>query len=111
MQKGLHTMNSSVPRTSGIYKITCIANGKIYVGSSANLRIRWEQHCNDLRRKAHHSIHLQRAWNKYGENVFIFEIIELVMPWAILDREQYWLDKLKPYDRSIGFNIAMNAFA
>jgi group I intron endonuclease len=97
---------ASIPQTSGIYKITCIANGKIYVGSTKNLRERWCGHRKALRRGNHHSIHLQNAWNKYGEPAFEFEIIELVMPWSRIDREQYWLDTLKPYNRKNGFNIA-----
>lgn len=102
-------MPSSIPRTSGIYKIICTANGKIYVGSAKNLRERWRGHQKVLRKGSHHSIHLQNAWNKYGENSFIFEVIELVMPWSRIDREQYWLDKLKPYNRRNGFNIAKKA--
>lgn len=96
----------SIPRTSGIYKITCTVNGKIYVGSAKNLLVRWNGHRKMLRKGNHHSIHLQNAWNKYGESAFQFEIIELVMPWSRIDREQYWLDTLKPYDKRIGFNIA-----
>lgn len=102
---------NSIPKTSGIYKITCTANGKIYVGSANNLRQRLGQHRINLRGQYHENSYLQHAWNKYGESAFKFEIIELVMPWSLLDREQYWLDKLKPYDRNIGFNIALDAVA
>lgn len=100
---------SSVPCTSGIYKIICAVNGKIYVGSAQNLRVRWNDHRSSLRNNRHPNIYLQRAWNKYGESAFEFEIIELVMPWSRIDREQYWLDKLKPYNRKNGFNIAQDA--
>lgn len=100
---------ASIPQSSGVYKITCTANGKIYVGSAKNLRVRWNGHRKALRKGNHHSIHLQNAWNKYGESAFTFEIIELVMPWSRIDREQYWLDKLKPYNRKNGFNIAKRA--
>jgi len=31
------------------------------------------------------------------------------MPWSLTDREQYWIDTLKPCDHAIGFNIAKNA--
>lgn len=102
----LQMANLSIPQTSGIYKITCTANGKLYVGSSVNIQRRWFDHRVGLRRGVHHNLHLQNAWNKYGEQSFTFEIIELVMPWSIIDREQYWLDALKPYDHAIGFNIA-----
>ncbi len=100
---------SSIPQAPGIYKIVCFPTGKFYIGSTANLRERWRHHCKELRANRHGNLYLQHAWNKYGEGTFDFEIIELVMPWSLLDREQYWLDKLQPYNRDIGFNIAQQA--
>lgn len=104
-------MSNSVPHSSGIYRITCTANGKIYIGSAMDFNKRWKNHRVGLNNNNHSNRHLQAAWNKYGKDAFIFEIIEFVMPWSVLDREQYWLDKLKPYNRTIGFNIAENATA
>lgn len=100
---------SSIPHSSGIYKITCAANGKIYVGGSVNLRVRWRQHRNALRKGIHRNQYLQRAWDKHGEAHFVFEVLELVMPWAVVDRENHWLETLKPYDRKVGFNIGQRA--
>jgi hypothetical protein len=45
-----------------------------------------------LRRKSHHSPHLQNAWNKYGENYFEFFILERTRPEDIFDVEQAWLN-------------------
>ncbi len=98
----------SIPSTSGIYKITCIANNRIYIGSAVNLRDRRNRHFNHLRQNRHHSQHLQRAWNKYGEQAFTFEVLEQVLPISLTAREQYWLNKLKPFGRK-GFNIAREA--
>lgn len=95
----------SIPKTSGIYQITCTANGKIYIGSTDNLRRRCLKHFSILKRNEHINRHLQNAYNKYGKEAFRIDILELVMPWSLLDREQYWLDLLKPYQRNIGFNI------
>lgn len=64
--------------SSGIYKITNRESGKFYIGSSQNLEKRFRGHKNKLRRNAHNNIYLQRAWNKYGENAFKFEILGLV---------------------------------
>lgn len=100
---------SSIPNSSGIYRIVCTANSKIYVGSSQNLKKRWTEHRRELRNNNHHNPYLQHAWNQYGEVAFTFEVIELVMPWSRIDREQYWLDKLKPCNRKNGFNIARDA--
>jgi group I intron endonuclease len=97
--------SSSVPRTSGIYKITCIPTGKFYIGSSVNIGERWAEHKRLLRIGKHENCYLQNAWNKHGEQSFAIEVIEFVMPWSLLDREQYFLDTLKPF-KSRGFNIA-----
>lgn len=95
-----------VKNVSGIYKITNLTNEKFYLGSSNDCHQRWIEHLSDLRRNQHHSIHLQRAWNKYGESNFIHEIIEEVNNIeVILEKEQYWLDILKPYYKDIGYNI------
>ena len=61
---------------SGIYTITNIANGHRYVGSAVDMGRRWSQHKGSLLSNRHHSIYLQRAWNKHGENTFEFEVLE-----------------------------------
>jgi group I intron endonuclease len=99
----------SLPRTSGIYLITCTANHKIYIGSTSNLRKRHHDHFADLKRGAHSNRHMQSACNKYGIDVFTFDVLEYVMPFIRIEREQYWLDKLKPYNHDIGFNVAIRA--
>jgi group I intron endonuclease len=44
--------------------------------------------------KNHHSIKLQRAYNKYGIDNFIYEIIEECNELLLIEREQYWIDSL-----------------
>lgn len=100
------------PRTSGIYKITCVSTGKFYIGSSQCIRTRWKQHRGDLRRGVHTNVHLQSAWNKHGADAFEFEIIEPVLfVEDLVVREQFWLDRLRPYKQGVGFNIGMFADA
>ncbi len=100
---------NTIPPTSGIYKITCTANNKIYIGSAVNLRNRKSQHIYTFQHNKHKNPIMQNAWNKYGEQAFIFEVLELVLvPDLLLVQEQYWLDKLKPFGRK-GFNIYREA--
>lgn len=63
---------------SGIYQIRNIINKEIYIGSSINLEKRKSVHFSLLRSGKHHSIKLQRAFNKYGKENFKFEILELI---------------------------------
>ena len=82
---------------SGIYKITNIINNKCYVGSAKNIKQRWQKHKQFLRRKIHHSIALQRAWNKYKINNFQFDVVEYVEDIkTLIQREQHYFDTLKP---------------
>ena len=62
----------------GIYKITNISNDKVYIGQAVNIKARFSKHKWALRNNKHHSILLQRSWNKHGEEAFKFEIIEYV---------------------------------
>lgn len=90
---------------SGIYKITCSVNGRFYIGSSSDIKQRWRVHRWHLRRGGARSPHMQRSWDKYGEQSFIFEIIEFVETHRLVEREQYYFDVLKPFG-SRGFNVA-----
>jgi group I intron endonuclease len=94
---------------SGVYKITCVINNKIYIGSSKNISKRWKVHVNQLDSNNHINEFLQNSWNKYGECNFVFEILENCEEDSLLSREQYWMDYTKCYDRNIGFNACIKA--
>lgn len=80
----------------GIYKIKNIVNNFSYIGSSKDIKRRFRDHKYFLRSNKHTSIFLQRSWNKYGENSFIFEIIEIVeLQENLENREQYYIDNTK----------------
>ena len=80
----------------GIYKIENKINSKVYIGSSNNIKRRWQKHKSLLKHNKHQNSHLQASWNKYGEDNFIFSIIELCSENSLLEREQYFIDKLNP---------------
>jgi group I intron endonuclease len=96
---------SSFPVASGIYCIRHLESGKRYIGSAVNLARRQRVHLHHLRHSTHHSITLQRAWDKYGENAFSFEIVELILTPFLLEREQHWLDKFQCFNPAKGYNI------
>lgn len=79
-----------------IYKIVNLVNGHFYVGSTKNFKKRKVRHLRDLNRGEHHSIYLQRAYNKYGVDNFKFEVIEECSVASLFDREEYWTKQLLP---------------
>jgi group I intron endonuclease len=82
---------------SGIYKIRNTVDEKIYIGSAISFYERWKKHRSELRKGRHHSILLQRAWNKYSKDFFEFEIIEEILDKSrLVEREQYYLNLLNP---------------
>lgn len=89
---------------SGVYKISCASNNKFYIGSSKDLYKRWQSHLYNLRGNKHINAHLQRSFNKYGEESFTFEILEICDVDCILLREQFYIDDLNAC--KLGFNIA-----
>ena len=94
--------------TAGIYIITCTVNGKIYIGSSVNIKRRWSQHVSDLKTRTHDNCYLQNAWNRHGEKAFKIDALELCDKSILVEREQFYLDTMKPF-KSRGFNIAITA--
>lgn len=91
---------------SGIYKITNTTNGKFYIGSSTDIARRFNEHRSRLTGANHGNPILQRAWDKYGTDSFTFEVIEECTndQQLLLEREQHYLDLLKPY-LEVGYNI------
>jgi hypothetical protein len=51
---------------SGIYKITNLKTGKVYIGKASRVSSRLANHKYLLRNNKHVNVYLQRAWNKYG---------------------------------------------
>jgi hypothetical protein len=96
-----------------IYKITCLANNKIYVGESLGTYSRWYKHRTDLRKGNHSNKHLQAAWLKEGESTFKFEILEKLENSTKefrLEREEYWCKFYDSYDNSKGYNNVIKEY-
>jgi group I intron endonuclease len=82
---------------SGIYQIKNKKNNKVYIGSAVSLGQRFSVHTHCLRNDKHHNRHLQNAWNKYGEDSFLFEVLEKVEDKEkLVEREQHWIDIREP---------------
>lgn len=79
-----------------VYKITNIINGDLYIGSTVDIKIRFRVHKRELRQGRHHSGHLQNAYNIYGVDAFEYSIIEVCEKCDVRQKEQYYIDLLKP---------------
>lgn len=81
---------------SGIYQIKNIKTNQAYIGSSIDINKRKLRHYRELKNNKHHNIYLQRSYNKYGKQNFMFEIIKKInFPTAILlfAYEQFYIRK------------------
>lgn len=83
-------------KASGIYRIKNQVDGECYIGSAVNLLRREGEHLRNLRRGEHCNPCLQAAFDKYGEEAFIFEVLEHTRPENLIEREQHYFDMLKP---------------
>jgi group I intron endonuclease len=93
-------------KQAGLYTITNKLDGTAYVGSSVNVTRRLRDHKNMLRNGKHHSIHLQRAWDRDGEASFEFAMaIALENPDECLIQEQILLDSMKDSGLKV-YNVA-----
>lgn len=89
---------------SGIYKITRLKTGEIYIGKSTDVKARWQQHvksafhCGTIS----HSI-LHTTMERDGVDNFTFELIEEVPKDKLGEREKYWIEF---YDsKNFGLNM------
>lgn len=71
-------------------------NGKKYIGSSSDLRIRLRNYFKISHLERQFSMLINRALLKYGYSNFYLEILEYCISSVLIEREQYYLDLLKP---------------
>jgi group I intron endonuclease len=99
-------------KTAGVFQVKNTANGKVYLGSSLNLDGPLNRHRFMLTIGSHRNEDLQKEWNEFGPEVFVFEILETVKanedpdfnPDEELELlEQIWIEKLKPFGER-GYN-------
>lgn len=98
---------------TGIYRWTNIISGKSYVGSSINLAIRFRDYfnINYLKREIKkNNSKIYKALLKYGYSSFKLDIIEYCDPAIIVEREQYYFDKLKPEYNILKFARSLYGF-
>ncbi len=101
---------------SGIYVIWNTINGKEYVGSAVSLYGRCHTHKSQLSDGTHSNKKLLRSYKKYGDEYFVFDIIELCGKDCLIEREQFWIDTKNPFfnickiaGNTLGFRLSNKA--
>ena len=95
-----------VDMNCGIYKIENVENNKIYIGSSINLDSREYKHFWMLNKNIHDNNYLQNSFNKFGEDSFFFEIIEICSSNELIVKENYYINKYNSNNPEFGYNLA-----
>lgn len=94
----------------GIYKIINVVNNKFYVGSAVDFKRRKARHFSELRNNRHSNGRLQKAWNKYGEQSFVFVVVEELDSNAdLLAAENVWLKE--HVGKEYCYNLGVDATA
>lgn len=99
-------------KTAGVFQVKNTANGRVLLGSSLNLDGPLNGHRFMLTIGTHRNEALQRDWNTYGSEKFVFEVLEVVKVkddphFNVEDEltllEEIWVEKLQPFGER-GYN-------
>jgi hypothetical protein len=90
----------------GIYLIYNLENQRVYVGQSKNVRRRLNAHRSCLLLGNHKNNYLQRAFDKYGEDKFVFRSVEYCEVENLTEREEYWIGRFNSMSTSRGYNLS-----
>ena len=88
----------------GIYSITNISNNKKYIGQSVDVKSRIRNHKWALKHNKHQNDHLQKSFNKYGENCFVFDVICECKEDELDELEKYYISYYDCMNPCKGYN-------
>ena len=83
-------------KISGIYKITNTVTGDFYIGSSKDVKKRWANHKCPSKWNDNPNSPMYLDMRKYGKDKFEFQVIAEVEIDKLKEREQYFIETLKP---------------
>lgn len=88
----------------GVYEIHCLTDRRSYIGSSRNIINRIGDHLSVLDSEKHTNKELQAVWKMYGENAFVWLVLEECEPSLRIDIEYGYIKKRNPHNL---YNTAM----
>lgn len=93
-----------------VYRILNVIDNKVYIGSTIDSERRKLQHFNQLEKGIHYNKYLQNAYDKYGKDAFIFEVIEHDLKEdELIKREQHYIRLFNSTDPKFGYNLSQYA--
>ena len=96
----------------GVFKINNTKNNKIFVGSSTDVEAIWNRIKTELKFGSYPNDALLKEWKAFGEENFVFEILEQIKPneevqlnyrKELKELEKMYLEDLQPFDEK-GYN-------
>ena len=91
-------------KISAVYKITNTVTGDFYIGSSNDVKKRWREHkCPSIWNKCPNNP-MYLDMRKYGTDKFDFQVLAEVEAEKLKEKEQYFIETLKPTYNSIRAN-------
>ena len=82
---------------SGVYTIVNAVTGDAYIGSSVDMPMRMSRHRALLATGRHYNSKLQADWDSFGEDAFLFDVLEAVEDLSLLVVvEQRYIDERRP---------------
>jgi hypothetical protein len=100
----------------GVFQIRNTTNNKIYIDSSTDLVAIWNREKFQLKLGSHPNAELQKEWNEFGEEKFVYEILSEVKQEddetidyrkEVKQLARMFIDELQPFNEK-GYNIKDN---
>ena len=110
-KKELKEQYKEIKTAAGVYQIRNLKNRKVLVETTPNLKT-INGRLMQLRGGVHKNRQLQADWENFGEDAFVFEVLEVLEEKedAFFDKKDAlkklgakWLEKLQPYGEK-GYN-------
>jgi hypothetical protein len=100
----LKQMYKEMKPTMGAFMIKNTQNSKAFMDVSKDLKSSFNRHCFQLKAGAHPVKELQKEWNQFGQQAFVFEVLEQLEYDEKIEKDDYseeleimkmiWLEKL-----------------
>jgi group I intron endonuclease len=108
-------MSLKYPKGAGVYKLTCVKNGKVYIGKSVNMYFRLSCH-KSCEKKSKGRHYIESAIIKHGWNSFNIEILETIDNFdkmvdndELLKKESYYIELYDSTNNDKGYNFCKHS--